>query len=549
MKNEQRLGDLPLLCDDVRFSDAGLSVESVGVELGDGPGGRRAALFDGLRSHVVVQDQPERRLAAKEFSIAVWVRAEGLYGDILGKFDTDRRCGFVLRVGGSSPGYNSVNDARNVHFGIDSDVLGTWEAHGKPWPSNTLISALTVYRGALYAGIADASRFRFCGGSDWAFCGRLHVDPRTRSVMSMLVHDGALYAGSGTWDWVKAIGGDSGPNHVFRYEGGERWHDCGQVGDGRRVLSLASFDGKLYVGDDRTKVYRFDGDGRWSFCGKLGAHRNVNAMMVFQDRLYAATHGAIYRYEGGSEWACVGGTGGPGDSLLYGQDQTHTLQVYQSHLWAGMWPHGKVLRYEGGTQWADCGQLGISTDEYTINEVNDLTVYNGKMYAGAIPLGEVYRYESDGQWTRLGRLVHNEQMDPEDVYSWNRVPCMAVFRGRLFAGTSTCHGIASDQPHRDVGRVFSIEAGRNATFDDDLGTAWRHVAAVRDTAELRLYVDGKPVGRSSSFAPADFDLADARPLLIGLGPQSHFRGALSDLRLYSRALDDAEIARLAHLGT
>lgn len=76
---------------------------------------------------------------------------------------------------------------------------------------------------------------------------------------------------------------------------------------------------------------------------------------------------------------------------LFGENQTHTLQVYDAHLWAGMWPQGKVLRYEGGVnpgRWTDTGQLGINTDTYRINEVNDLTVYNGKMYAGVIPLGE-----------------------------------------------------------------------------------------------------------------------------------------------------------------
>ncbi len=66
---------------------------------------------------------------------------------------------------------------------------------------------------------------------------------------------------------------------------------------------------------------------------------------------------------------------------------------------------GTVLRYEGQDQWTDCGQLGIATDKYQINEVNDLTVFNGKLYAGVIPKGEVYRYEGGTEcrrsWPRL----------------------------------------------------------------------------------------------------------------------------------------------------
>ncbi len=546
------IGHWPFREDCEDRSGAGLRVRSVSVELdATGPNGEPAARFDGLESHLVVEDDGALRLGTGDFSVAAWVRCDGLYGDILSKFDRTRRRGVTLRVGGSSAGYSSVSDVRSMHFGIDNGVVEPWLDHGKPWPSNTLISTLTVYEGELYTGIADAlptedtpSVFRFRGGADWEYCGTLDVDSRTRSVQSMIVHDGQLYAGTGTWDWVKTLDGICGPTHVFRYEGDGRWHDCGQFGDVRRVLSLASFEGKLYAGDDAGKVYRFDGDRKWTFCGQLGTHHRVNAMMVFREKLYGAPHGSIFRYDGGTAWTCVGGGYDP-NTNLFGENQTHTLQVYDSHLWAGMWPQGKALRYEGGENpgtWSDCGQLGISTDQYKINEINDLTVYNGKLYAGVIPKGEVYRYESGANWTLMEQLVHNEQMDPEDVYSWNRAPCLTVFQGRLFVGTSTCHGIASENPHSQVGRVYSVEAGRNASFDGDLGATWRHVAAIREGERLQLYVDGDRVATSPAFTADRFDLENQEPLLIGLGAQSHFCGAMSDLRLYGRALGQAEVS-------
>jgi hypothetical protein len=504
-----------------------------------------AAIFNGVDSCITVPDHPALRLGTRPFTLTARLKLEprltSVYGDVISKFDPARRKGFSIRIGSSSPGYSSISDVRSVYAGIDDAKLGDWQDHGKPWPSNTLISTLTVFRGNLYTGIADAltgesapAIFRFRGGSEWEFCGRLDVDPLTRSVMAMIVHEGNLYAGTGTWDWDKSLNGICGPTHVFRYEGGTRWHDCGQFGTGKRVLSLASFDGTLYAGDDRGMVHRLDDNGQWTFCGQLGSHDRVNAMMVFRGRLYGAPHGAIFRYEGGTQWTCVGGAPDRRDAM-FDENQTHALQVYDSHLWAGMWPQGKVLRYEGGEnpgRWTDTGQLGIGTDVVRINEINDLTVYNGKLFAGVIPLGEVYRYESDRHWTRIARVVHNDAFDERDIRTWNRVPCMAVFQGRLFAGTSTCHGNASARPHPQVGRVYSIETGRNVAFDDDLGAGWHQVTFVRDETELRLFIDGKLVSRSATFVAGDIDLTNTLPLRLGVGPQNHFTGALRDVRLY-----------------
>jgi hypothetical protein len=92
--------------------------------------------------------------------------------------------------------------------------------------------------------------------------------------------------------------------------------------------------------------------------------------------------------------------------------------------------------------------------------------------------------------------------------------------------------------------VFSWEAGKCVSYDDDLGTEWRHVAAVRAGGRLRLYQDGKRVAQSDSFDSSRFDLSNDRPLLIGSGPSNPFCGQIRDVRLYSRALDSSAIAGL-----
>lgn len=156
-----------------------------------------------------------------------------------------------------------------------------------------------------------------------------------------------------------------------------------------------------------------------------------------------------------------------------------------------------------------------------------LAVYNGKLYVGTLPHAEVHRYEGEDRWTRLA------QLDSTPEVRYRRAWSMAVFRGRLFCGTLPS------------GRVWSMEAGRNATWDHELLPGRHHVAAVRAGGRLRLYLDGAEVARSEPFSRSDFDLTNRVPLVIGAGDQDVLRGRLRDVRLYGRALSPSEIAALA----
>ena len=523
-----------------------------GIKFVKGRNGKRAgaALFDGEGAYIEVPHTHNLLFGTQDFSIAVWVNLEddvkSVVGNIVSKFDAPRRTGFNLAISSSSPGYSGISDAKNVHFGIDHGNCGTWKDCGKPWLSNSLIGTLISYKGSLYTGIADASRpedachvFRYVGDSEWSDCGRVGNDLLTPTVFSVAVHRGSLYAGTGQWDWFKARAGIGGVNHVFRYDGGKEWVDCGQVGQGYRVMSLVSFQGNLYASDDQLKVFCYEKPGKWSYCGQLsdGTERLVNCITPYRGRLYGSTHPSIYRYEGGTKWTNIGR--GP-----FGATQVHKLQVYDGHLYAGTWPHGKVLRYEGGDRWSDCGQLGIATDEYQINEVNDLTVYNGKLYAGVLPKAEVYRYEGGQEWTMLRRLAFHPGWSAASLPTWFRVTSMTVFAGSLFQGTSTCIGHYDPMASPEAGRVFAMEAGKNVSYDDDLGSGWKHLVVTRSQGRLELFINGELKATSSNFQAAEYDLTNTFPLLIGAGAVNFFSGALDDLRIYRGALSADHVKHL-----
>lgn len=494
-----------------------------------GPGGtpRGAARFDGKSSYVEVPANPALNLGTRDFTLAAWVSTEASLDDVLGdlvsKYDpaTRRGLNWCLKSG---PGMtNSQANDRNVHFGIDAGTEPVWTDRGRPG-------------NAVY-------------------------------VMAMAVHDGQLYVGT-----CEAGPGDAG--HVYRYGGGSRWIDCGSPDLCNAVTSLAAFDGKLYAGTGKYrlagsalpestnpnrggKIARLDGDGRWTDCGRLPDTEAVGGMVVFRGALHASSlykPAGFFRYRGGEAWqrlplppdgrrvVALGVFNGhlyagSYDSCsvsrfdgerwevfpaLETSGQTYSFEVHAGELFVGTWPSGQVFRFDRGERWVPAGRLGEE------KEVMGMAVHNGKLYGGTLPLAEVYRLDGGSRWSRAGRV----DLTPDVRY--RRAWSMAVFNGRLFCGTLPS------------GRVHAMEAGQSVTLDRALEPGWKHLTAVRQGGQLLLHVDGTRVASSASTAFTEpLDLTNRAPLRIGLGAHDHFRGSLSDLRLYDRALSQDEIASLA----
>jgi len=260
-------------------------------------------------------------------------------------------------------------------------------------------------------------------------------------------------------------------------------------------------------------------------------------------KLFVAYPGA-YAFDG-IDWTFAGETLPPDQKWFL---QTHTMGIFQGKLLAGTWPEGKVTVYQGGETWNVMGHVGADG-----TEVQSLTVYNGKLYGGSIPYAEVCRYDGEFEWTSLKRF-HSPagwkpgrpgKMSKEDVNNNGRVTSLTVFDGKLFASTGSSTSSILDAPADVRGKVFSMEAGKVASYDDDLGSGWKHLVAMREGRQLKLFVDGKLVARSSSFDPKEYDVSTNQPLRIGFGQTEYFAGKMADVRIYNHALGAGEIQKVA----
>jgi hypothetical protein len=163
----------------------------------------------------------------------------------------------------------------------------------------------------------------------------------------------------------------------------------------------------------------------------------------------------------------------------------------------------------------------------------------------------VWTVPASGQWTSIRRLFDPPAFNPVpvgsgaiEVQDWTRASSLATYDGKLFVTTATCYRTKiDDPPPEDIrGNVYAFKTGASASFDQDLGAGWNHVAAVRRSNMLQLYANGQLVATGTIDMP--WDVTTDVPLQIGAGPQSYFHGKLREVRLYDRAISDTEISEL-----
>ncbi len=490
--------------------------------------------------------------ALGDLTVSAWVNVPGtpttVIGDLVSWFDPASRLGFTLGFEHGSPCGSHGND-RTAWFGIDAGSEPRILDHGRPGDATVMVCSLAAFDGSLFAatwetGPAPLGRVFRRSGGEWQDAG---APGPANAVTRLAVHDGALYAGTS-----RLKGGGSGLDdsanlapggHVYRLEPDGSWLDLGGPAGADSIAGLVPFGGDLYAIPMYTEgLFRFDGPGRWTSCGSPG--RRLLALGAFAGALYGAGNdhahvdsaiamtkagivvparseaggGGVFRYDGDGRWT--------GRGMQPDTTQLYSIETYGGRMHVGTWPTGLVFRADdprgdGEVTWASLGRLGDET------EVMNLQAYNGKLYAGTLPHAQLFRFDGDADW----RLAATLDETPDVRY--RRAASMVLFDGELYVGTlPSAH-------------VHSLRAGAVATSDRSVTPRWHHLAGVRRGAAVTLFVDGRPAGTTGVPGLDGVVLEPRVPLAIGGGPRADFEGEIADVRLWSRALDDAEVATLA----
>lgn len=502
---------------------------------------KTSAAFFGSEAYIAIGAKDAPRIGKQDFSLAMWLRcdepSDSLPGDLISQYDASKQRGFHLTLK-SAPG-STTNQAnwRHLQFGIDDAQSSPWRDCGRPGNA-TLAFALAVHNGFLYAGtcepgINQSGRvYRYAGGEQWIDCG---APDQSNSVTSLAVYRGELYAGTGKYRLAGSSLAESGNStlggRIYRYDDGNRWVDCGQLPNTEAVGGMVVFQDRLYASSlyRPAGFFRYEpessgsGIGQWTSLPvptgldpttSNAVEKRVEALTVFDKYLYASSYdgGHVYRFDG-TQWTDCG--------LLGDNTQTYSFAQYQGKLHVGTWPSGKVFRFENLNQWTDVGRLGEEL------EVMGMSVHNGRLIAGTLPLAEVYAYDGAQSWQRM------TQLDSTPDVKYRRAWTMAEHDGEAYCSTLPS------------GKVFAYSQGHQVAWGQPLPNRWCHVTAIKSAQQLRLYVDGELVAQSSMPNQTDFDLNCESDLRIGSGANGPVNGRLSNVRVYTRALNDVEIEALA----
>jgi len=484
------------------------------------------ARFDGRAAQVRIPASPALTIGQSDFTLTLRVHTaaelDDDLGDLVSHYDSGTRTGFTLALRHASGVTHSQPNHRQLQFGIDAGSEPEFRDEGRP---GTAIfgQSMAVHAGSLYVGTCESGPngtgrvFRYLGPGRWEDCG---APDRANSITAMTVWNGHLVVGSGKYRLGGSALKESENPHlggrIYRHLGGQSWELIRHFPAMESVGGLLVHRGALHVGSlyRPAAFWRGTTDGRWEELSVPGGKR-VEALASFNGQIWATGYdeGHVYRREVAG-WTDLGRVGEPENT------QTYAFTVHAGRLQVATWRTGKVFEWDGAA-WLDRGRLGSEL------EVMGMMVHNGALYAGTLPLAQLYRHEGGGDWRLL------RQLDTTPDVQYRRVWTMAEYQGRLFATTLPS------------GHVWSLRAGATVSWDHELPSGWRHIAAQREGDTLRLWVDGEKVAESRRPGAERFNLSHAGPWKIGAGPGDFFNGGLADVRYYRRALGADEIRAIA----
>lgn len=430
-----------------------------------------------------------RPLGKSDFTIGLSFQAEASgvrdLGDLMSLWDAKRRVGFTLGLRDNTGVTTSQANRRQLQFGIDAGTTPSWRAEGRPGEA-LLGFSIAVHDGRLYVGTCEPNLphrgqvYRYDGPGRWEPLG---APDGSNSVTAMAVHEGRLYVATGKYltagSALPASDNLERGGRVFRFVRPGVWEPAGDLDPTPAVAALVSFGGRLYASSlyRPAGFFRYEGGERWTSIPTPGGRR-VQSLAVFDGALYASSYdGATVSRFDGEAWTDL-------KPVADDVTQTYSFAVYKGSLHVGAWPTGKVYRLESDGSWADMGRLGTET------EVMGMLVHNGALYAGSLPRAEVYRYEGDASWSLL------KQLDATPDVTYRRAWTMATYQGRMFVTTLPSGEVWSMSAGRLVTHDHELSPGWHDVVAQRASGALRlfldgRLVSQADDADLDLATEGQ----------------------------------------------------------
>ncbi|MEA1999304.1 MAG: LamG-like jellyroll fold domain-containing protein [Euryarchaeota archaeon] len=361
------------------------------------------------------------------------------------------------------------------------------------------ILTLAVFDGYLYAGTGASGKIlRSSDGTTWT-----EVEETSETYIRCLaVFGGYLYAGTY-------------PNgKIFRSSDGTTWTEVEDTSE-TYIFCLAVFDGYLYAGTVPSgKIFRSSDGTTWTEVEET-SESYIFCLAVFDGYLYAGTYpsGKIFRSSDGTTWTEVEETS---ESYIY------CLAVFDGYLYAGTAASGKIFRSSDGTTWTE-------VEEASESHILCLAVFDGYLYAGTGSSGKIFRSSDGTTWTEV------------EETSESQIRSLAVFDGYLYAGTYPS------------GKIFRMGDGYDTYSNTKITeSVWTDIIATFDGSSSKIYINNVLDKTDVNIITIGTNALD---LLIGnsygstIGGYSstgeeNLKGSIDNLRIYNRALTEAEITLL-----
>lgn len=194
---------------------------------------------------------------------------------------------------------------------------------------------------------------------------------------------------------------------------------------------------------------------------------------------------------------------------------------------------------------------GNANDES--GNVNDGTVYGALLTTDRFgQTSKSYQFNGTNDWILVPNSPSLDIAGPISVSIWAKATqfdTLAIMLGKdndLAGGRSWYLGAYSNKLVFSP-NAFTLPGGLNGS-GVLTGSVWIHVAVVYDLSSIKMFINGN----LDTTIPHSGNIpSSTSPLRIGvMSPSSgghwYFNGSLDDIRVYKRALSDAEIQNLYH---